>query len=119
MVPGDGLKQLSDGVSGQLHDAKYTIVIMEESLLYHRLAVRDRLDGGLFVRLDHQEARRRRLTRPSYGTEAKEGDFWKMEDYFEKMVWRNYVEQHADLFADGNVEESVDEKVCCELEIAV
>ena len=119
IIPGDVLKQLSDRVSEQLHDAKYAIVIMEGFLLYHRPDVRDRLDGRLFVRLDHQEARRRRMTRPSYGTEAKEGEFWKTEDYFEKMVWRNYVEQHANLFEDGDVEGIIDEEVCGERSIAV
>lgn len=32
------------------------------------------------------------MTRLSYGAEAKEDEFWKTDDYFEKMVWRNYVE---------------------------
>ena len=71
------------------------------------------------MRLDHQEARRRRLTRPSYGAEAKEGEFWKTEDYFENMVWRNYVEQHADLFEYGNVSGSIDRKMCSERGIAL
>ena len=119
MVPKDTLKQLSDKVSEQLGDAKCTVVIIEGFLLYHLSDVRRRLDGKLFVRLDHQEARRRRLTRPSYGAEAKEGEFWKTEDYFEKMVWRNYVEQHADLFEDGNVEGSINRKVCSERGIAL
>ena len=119
MVPKDTLKQLSDKISEQLEDARYSIVIMEGFLLYHLSDVRRRLDGKLFVRLDHQEARRRRLTRPSYGAEAKEGEFWKTEDYFEKMVWRNYVEQHADLFEDGNVEGSIDRKACSERGIAL
>ena len=86
---------------------------------YHLADVRRRLDGKLFVRLDHQEARRRRLARSSYGAEAKEGEFWKTEDYFENMVWRNYVEQHADLFEDGNVEGSIDRKMCSERGIAL
>ena len=119
MISKDTLKQLSDKVSEQLGEAKYTIVIIEGFLLYHLADVRRRLDGRLFVRLDHQEARRRRLTRPSYGAEAKEGEFWKTEDYFENMVWRNYVEQHADLFEDGNVEGSIDRKVCSERGIAL
>ena len=119
MVPKDTLKQLSDQVSEQLENAKYTIVVMEGFLMHHLSDVRRRLDGKLFVRLDHQEARRRRLTRPSYGAEAKEGEFWKTEDYFEKMVWRNYVEQHADLFEDGNLEGSIDRKVWSERGIAL
>lgn len=76
-------------------------------------------DGRLFLRLDHQEAKRRRLTRRNYGVEAKEGEFWKTEDYFETMVWRNYVERHADFFEDGNVEGCIDRKVCRSREIAV
>lgn len=119
MIPGDTLKRLSERVSEQLQDAKYTIVIIEGFLLYHMSDVRGRLDGRLFVRLDHQEARRRRLTRPSYGAEAKDGEFWKTEDYFEKMVCRNYVEQHADLFEDGNVEGRADMEVRSERGIAV
>ena len=71
MISTDTLKQLSDKVSEQLGDAKYTVVIIEGFLLYHLADVRRRLDGNLFKRLDHQEARRRRLTRPSYGAEAK------------------------------------------------
>ncbi len=114
MVPKDTLKQLSDKVSEQLEDANYSIVIMEGFLLYHLPDIRRRLDGKLFVRLDHQEAKRRRLTRPFYGAEAKEGEFWKTEDYFEKMVWPNYVEQYADLFEEGNVEGSIDRKACSE-----
>ena len=59
------------------------------------------------------------MTRPQYGAEAKEGEFWKTEDYFEKMVWRNYVEQHRVLFQESNVEGSVHEDKCWELGINV
>lgn len=114
MVPKDTLKQMREKVSKQLQGANYSTVIMEGFLLYHMSDIWTRLDGKLFMRLDHQEARHRRLTRPSYGSEAQDGEFWKTEDYFEKMVWRNYVEQHADLFEDGNVEGSIDKKVCSE-----
>lgn len=114
MVGRNTMEWLSDKVSEQLGDLRHTIVIIEGFLLYHLPDVRRRLNGKLFVRLDHEEARRRRLTRPSYGVEAKEGEFWKTEDYFEKMVWRNYVEQHADFFEDGDVEGSIDRKLCSE-----
>lgn len=63
MISKDTLKQLSDKISEQLGDVKYTVVVIEGFLLYHLSDVRRRLDGKLFVRLDHQEARRRRLTR--------------------------------------------------------
>lgn len=119
MVPRESLKQLREKISKQLKGAKYSIVILEGFLLYHISNVLTRLDGKLFIRLDHQEARRRRLTRPSYGNQAQDGEFWKTENYFEKIVWRNYVEQHAHLFEDGNVEGSIDKKVCREKEIVV
>lgn len=114
MVRKDTLRRLSDKVSEQLEGANYLVVILEGFLLYRSCDVRGRLDGKLFLRSDYEEARRRRLSRPSYGVEAKEGEFWKTEDYFEKMVWRNYVEQHADLFENGEVEGSVDREVCRE-----
>lgn len=119
MAPQDTLEQMREKISKQLKGAKYSIVILEGFLLYHISDILTRLDGKLFIRLDHQEARRRRLTRPSYGSEAQDGEFWKTEDYFEKIVWRNYVEQHAHLFEDGNVEGSIDKKVCREKEIVV
>lgn len=119
MVSQDRVTQMKNRVSEQLRGVRYSIVIVEGFLLYHRSDVRAMLDGRLFLRLDHQEARRRRLTRPNYGAEAQEGDFWKTEDYFEKMVWRNYVEQHADLFEDGNVEGRVNKEMCRSRGIAV
>lgn len=114
MVPQDTLKQMREKISKQLKGAKYSIVILEGFLLYNISDVLTRLDGKLFIRLDHQEARRRRMTRPTYGSEAQDGEFWKTEDYFEKIVWRNYVEQHAHLFENGNAEGRVDKKVCRE-----
>lgn len=114
MVPQDTLKQMREKISKQLKGAKYSIVILEGFLLYHISDVLTRLDGKLFIRLDHQEARRRRMTRPTYGSEAQDGEFWKTEDYFEKIVWRNYVEQHAYLFENGNAEGRINKKVCRE-----
>lgn len=123
MVSRDSMTQLEKKVSEQLQDIQYSIVIIEGFLLYHRQSkVQAMLDARLFLRLNHQEAKRRRLTRFNYyGAEAKKGEFWKTEDYFEKMVWRNYVEQHADLFEEeGDVEEGrIDREVCRSRGIAV
>ena len=113
MISAATLNMLKHKASEQLHDADNVyIVVIEGFLLYHTANIRERLDGKLFLTLHHAEAKRRRLTRPSYGPEAKEGEFWKTEDYFEKMVWRNYVEQHADLFEGGNVEGDIDSNLC-------
>ncbi|KAI9696303.1 MAG: ribosylnicotinamide kinase [Bogoriella megaspora] len=118
MVPPDTLQQLQDHVLQQLGDAKYSIVIIEGFLMYHRSDILKTMDSKLFLRLSHEEAKRRRFARPSYEA-AKEGEFWKTEDYFEQMVWRNYVEQHADLFEDGDVENKVNTAVSDERGIAV
>ncbi len=77
------------------------MVIVEGFMLFNFAGIRERCDVRLFVRLSRGEARRRRMKRPGYGSEAKEGEFWKTEDYFEKMVWRNYVEQHGEFFWTG------------------
>ncbi|KAJ5641454.1 hypothetical protein N7490_005454 [Penicillium lividum] len=61
----------------------------------------------------------RRFTRPGYGSEARSGGFWKTEDYFEKMVWRNYVAQHAQFFIGGDVEGIVHAQQCQNLGIAI
>ncbi len=84
------------GGSGQGQGVR--MVIVEGFMLFNFAGIRERCDVRLFVRLSRGEARRRRMKRPGYGSEAKEGEFWKTEDYFEKMVWRNYVEQHGDFF---------------------
>lgn len=95
------------------------MVIIEGFMLYNIPEIRDRLDCRLFVRLSHKEAKHRRMTRPQYGIEAKEGEFWKTEDYFEEMVWRNYVEQHSEFFEGGDVQGKVDEVRCKDLEVVV
>lgn len=123
MVSGDLLRDLSESVSARLQAAAaetYSIVIVEGFLLYHLAEIRRRLDCRLFLRLSHEEARRRRLGRPSYGVKAtKEGEFWKTEEYFEEVVWRNYVEMHGELFRGGDVEGKADGEVCGERGIAM
>lgn len=61
------------------------MVIVEGFLLYNMPDIRKRLDTRLFVSLSYNEAKHRRMTRPHYGAEAKEGEFWKTEYYFEKL----------------------------------
>lgn len=126
MVPASLLAELKGEVVAalgltQLPDmARYRIVILEGFLLYHHADVRRRLDAKLFVRLDHAEAKKRRFTRPGYGSaEAKQDEFWKTEDYFEKMVWKNYVLAHGAMFVGGDVEGEVDELVAREWGVMV
>ena len=73
-------------------------------LLFINKTVRETLDARLFLKPRHKTTRERRITRPGYGKEAKPDEFWKTEDYFEKMAWRNYVSQHSGFFENGDVE---------------
>lgn len=109
------------GVFGDLRSPgqEVRMVIFEGFTLFDVVEIRERFDVRLFVRLSRGEAKRRRMNRPNYGSEAKEGEFWKTEDYFEKMVWRNYVEQHGEFFEEGDVEGKADEERCERLGIAV
>jgi len=103
-------------------ESPVTIAIVEIFMLYNVTKIRKMLECRLFVQLSHKrdkQAKHRRMTRPNYGAKAEEGESWKTEDYFEKMVWRNYVEQHKDSFVGGDVEEKVSEKKCIELGIVM
>lgn len=88
------------------------LVFVDGFLLYQNPIIRERLDVKLFFRLSYKVAKERRFTRQGYGPEAKPDEFWKTENYFEKMVWRSYVEQHIFMFKRGDVEADVDEVAC-------
>ncbi|KAI9789932.1 MAG: ribosylnicotinamide kinase [Peltula sp. TS41687] len=95
------------------------IVIVDGFLLFINEAVREKFDARLLLRLKHETAKERRTTRPGYGKEAKPDEFWKTEDYFEKMVWRNYVSQHSDPFENGEVEGKPNKQRCAQAGIVV
>ena len=93
------------------------LVFVDGYLLYNNPTIRQMLDVKLFFRLSHKVAKERRFTRQGYGPEAKEGEFWKTEDYFEKMVWSSYQEQHGFMFADGDIEGEINEETCKKAEL--
>lgn len=62
------------------------------------------LDVKLFLRTTYAKAKARREARDGYAT--IEG-FWEdPPGYVDKIVWPNYVEEHAWMFEDGDVEGS-------------
>lgn len=120
LVPEQLLTELSAKVKSSGVDfAKAKLVIVEGLMLYNIEAVRSRLDVRLFLRLSHDNAKQRRMTRRNYGADAKPEEFWKTEDYFEKMVWRNYVAEHASFFKDQDVEGIPDEEKCAAVGVNV
>ncbi|KAF1942031.1 P-loop containing nucleoside triphosphate hydrolase protein [Clathrospora elynae] len=72
--------------------------------------IRRLFDVRLFLRVGYQTAKRRRERRSGYVT--LEG-FWEdPPGYVDRIVWPNYVADHAFLFKEGDVEGEMDEGVC-------
>jgi nicotinamide/nicotinate riboside kinase len=83
---------------------KPRLVILEGFLLYHDPKIRKRLNLMLFLRLSKATAKARRLAKPGWGKDATPDMYWATEQYFEASVWKNYVQEHAWLFVNGDVE---------------
>ncbi|KAF2478969.1 P-loop containing nucleoside triphosphate hydrolase protein [Neohortaea acidophila] len=80
------------------------IAIIDGFLMYAEgmKEVRSLFDVKLLLRTDYQTAKARREARSGYVT--LEG-FWEdPPGYVDKVVWPNYVKDHAFLFKDGDVE---------------
>lgn len=80
------------------------VAIIDGFLLYSEgmKNIRSLFDVKLFLRTDFKTAKARRGARSGYVT--LEG-FWEdPPEYVDKVVWPNYVKEHAFLFKDGNVE---------------
>ena len=93
------------------------VAIIDGFLLYSEgmKSIRELFDVKLFLRTDHQTAKTRRDGRSGYVT--LEG-FWEdPPDYVDKVVWRNYVKDHAFLFKDGDVEGELNQDFLNELNI--
>lgn len=80
------------------------VAIIDGFLLYSEgmKNIRSQFDVKLFLRTNFKTAKTRREARSGYVT--LEG-FWEdPPEYVDKVVWPNYVKDHAFLFKDGNVE---------------
>ncbi|OLN92069.1 Nicotinamide riboside kinase [Colletotrichum chlorophyti] len=92
-------------------EGKLTVCLFDGFLLYCKEmeATMKLIDIKLFLLVSRAKATQRREARDGYVT--LEG-FWKdPPGYVDKIVWPNYVDAHAWLFKDGNVEGSLDENV--------
>lgn len=65
-------------------------------------AIQPSLDIKLFLRTTYAKAKARREARDGYVT--LEGFWADPPGYVDKVVWPNYVEQHAWMFEGGDVE---------------
>ena len=83
------------------------VAIVDGFLLYSEgmKDIRSLFDAKLFLKTDFKTAKARREARSGYVT--LEG-FWEdPPEYVDKVVWPNYVKDHAFLFENGDVEASM------------
>ncbi|MCJ1480489.1 ribosylnicotinamide kinase [Schaereria dolodes] len=95
------------------------MVIMDGFLLFGESVkpVRQSVDIRILLRAKYQKAKERRESRSGYVT--LEG-FWEDPPaYVDKVVWPNYVEEHAFMFENGDVDGVVDEEVVRRLGVKV
>ncbi|GAO19093.1 uncharacterized protein UV8b_07258 [Ustilaginoidea virens] len=95
--------------SHPLRSGKLRLCFLDGFLLYSpsMAALQAHFDMKLFVRTSYASAKARREARDGYVT--LEG-FWKdPPGYVDKIVWPNYVREHAWMFERGDVEGAYDE----------
>ncbi|KAL7809099.1 P-loop containing nucleoside triphosphate hydrolase protein [Trichoderma gracile] len=85
-------------------EAALKVCILDGFLLYTPAMspINPHLDLKIFLRASYAKAKARREARDGYVT--LEGFWADPPGYVDKIVWPNYVESHAWLFEDGNVE---------------
>ena len=109
-----GLKKQVDAAlpaSHPLRTGSLRLCVLDGFLLYppSMAVVQPLLDVKLFVRASFAHAKRRREARDGYVT--LEGFWADPPGYVEKIVWPNYVADHAWMFENGDVEGRFDEAV--------
>lgn len=95
---------LSDQKDHPLTTSSLKLCLLDGFLLYppSMAPVHPYIDIKLFLRTSYAKAKARREARDGYVT--IEG-FWKdPPGYVDKIVWPNYVEEHAYMFEGGDVE---------------
>ncbi|KFY58587.1 hypothetical protein V496_06065 [Pseudogymnoascus sp. VKM F-4515 (FW-2607)] len=87
------------------------LCIFDGFLLYapSMAEIQPHIDIKLFLRVGYEKAKARREARTGYAT--IEGWWADPPGYVDKIVWPNYVEDHAWMFDDGDVEGKFKEDV--------
>jgi len=84
-------------------DEDVRIAIVDGFLMFHEgNPLEERMDAKLLLRVPYATAKQRRESRAGYVT--IEGFWADPPEYFDKIVWSNYVNDHKYLFTDENVE---------------
>ncbi|CAG8703317.1 957_t:CDS:2 [Cetraspora pellucida] len=86
------------GISSINNLSDWTFVLVDGFLLYWDMQVVKELDIKLFVQADYTTLKKRREERAGYVT--VDGYWSDPPNYFDTMVWPNYVKSHRHLFKD-------------------
>lgn len=103
-VPDSTIAALKAKIPASVAQSKLRICLLDGFLLFSEsmAALKSSLDLKIFLRVSYAKAKARREARDGYVT--LEG-FWKdPPGYVDDIVWPNYVEEHAFLFENGDVE---------------
>ena len=113
----DGLRQTLSGVRA-LQDGR-AIGIVDGFLLYHSETIRNLIDIKILLRASLEQSRHRRFQKAEYQDPEAGKYFWRTVDYFDRVVWRNHVQQHSVLFKNEDVGSKPDSKICDQVGISV
>lgn len=120
LVSQDELDDLKASVTrSELFQAGRSIGIVDGSLLYHDPTIRSLLDVKIFLRASRDKVRQRRFEKPEYVDSESGDNFWRARDYFDRIIWPNYSEEHGPLFEDGDVQGRPIVGLCEELGIVI
>ncbi|KAF2470706.1 P-loop containing nucleoside triphosphate hydrolase protein [Lindgomyces ingoldianus] len=113
------IEQLKQHVQTLLEKSRWNtpIAIVDGFLLFSESMadIRQMFDLKLFLRTSYETARGRREARSGYVT--LEG-FWEdPPGYVDRIVWPNYVKDHAFLFQGNDVHAELNESVCRDIGI--
>lgn len=98
----------------------FAVGIVEGPLLFHDPEIRDLLDVRLFIWASMEISRTRWLDAIACGNYKVEGvPSWLTSDHFDRIMWRNYIEENRHLFHRGDVAGVAHIRVCDELGIRV
>ncbi len=96
------------------------VIIVDGFLLYHCSEIRRLFDVKLFLVTKRELAKERRFARPIYnGPDVGGAFFWRTREYFDRIVWRNYEEEHRQLFKENDVESANPSDHCIRLGIYI
>ncbi|KAL8812559.1 MAG: hypothetical protein Q9223_007262 [Gallowayella weberi] len=109
-VPSTLLEQTQSSLAGlQCFQNGRPVGIVEGGMLNHSETIRSLLDVKILLRASREESRSRRFDRASDGHERKS---WDTREYFDRIMWPEFVNEHAVLFDNGDVEGRPKFRVC-------